>query len=547
MRDLIASYQDTKVSVLVLACIIGFIDEALMTVPVPIIPNLFLAGCQADLVQESFTVPSVKVNENRLCSEYLSSDFNDVCYGKNLSLANWTLSYISNGHIQKCSLSKGVTTCSNLSAHVSLAVTDNDNFDHAMLCYEGLVTREMCQMWTQCANHINVQVGIILSSKFVMRIILSPFLAVIPKYTGFLPVYYISVIIGVLSCTVYSISGHFYAILAGRLLHGWSASMLTVGNGGLLNYVFRHDDGERGLALGTYISFMALGSVVGPPFGGLFFSLLGNYAPYAVLGAFYVLFICAMFVLLKENTKDESVENSGLLDLLELIMDPYIAVCTLGFIFAGCSVSIIESALPHWMISTMSSAPWIQGIIYLPMAGMAVPCGILAGFAGKAIPRWGMVMVGNLCIGSSLVAIPLCTSAAHLILPMVLLGAGFGTLDSVLSAMISRFGYERHDGMYAPSVVICGIAFSFGFALGPSIMGTLINIVGFQWLITGLGCMVLPFALSSFFLRIGENGVSDFKGEDDREKSLNEKEELLKESLLSSQDGDKEILNSNNN
>ncbi|XP_071849443.1 synaptic vesicular amine transporter-like isoform X2 [Apostichopus japonicus] len=521
-RRYLSRCQNTKITILVLSCIIGFIDETLMTIPVPILPNLFLGKCQSELAHMHYNMAETQYRDDHVCSEELSMDLQTLCT-VDTEHDRWKIAFMIDGTNQVCWTAAFDDDVCMTSLH-NLSRRTNQTLE----CFEIPLTADICREWEDCEKEINVKVGVILSSKFLMRILLSPLLAVLPKYTGFLPVYHVAVTTGAISCTVYALSSLFPYILTARLIHGISATLLTVGMGGLTNYAFREDDKQRGIAIGTMISFMALGSVVGPPFGGLVFYLLGNFAPYTIMASVYVLFLGVSLLLLTENSLDESIQNSSPFDVIELILDPYIAICTLGFIFAGCSVSIIESSLPHWMITVMSSPAWLQGIIYLPMAGVAVPFGIIAGFAGTTIPRWLMVLAGFLSIGSALVAIPLCRSPEVLILPMILLGAGFGTLDSTLSALICKFGHERHAGMYAASIVICGVAFSFGFALGPSIMGILINLIGFQWLITGLGCMVVPFALASLILRIGENTSCD-EPELDKD-SHDEAQKLLPES-----------------
>ncbi|XP_071841998.1 chromaffin granule amine transporter-like [Apostichopus japonicus] len=520
----ISQYQDTKLTILVLACIIGFIDETLMTIPIPILPNLFLEKCQSALANSHLNlINNTQYRDDQvICSEELSTELNMLCSAEDTEYDKWTIAYIIDESNQICRTTYVDDDVCMTSLH-NISIPTNQNTE----CYEIPLTAEICREWKVCEKQLNVQVGVILSSKFLMRIVLSPLLAVLPKYTGFLPVCKVGVTMGLISCAVYTVSTQFHFILTARLIHGVSATLLTVGMGGLLNYSFREDDNQRGIAIAMKISFMALGSVVGPPFGGLFYYLYGNFAPYTILATVYVLYFGISVILLTENSVDESIQNSSIFDVLELLLDPYIAICTLGFVFAGCSVSIIESSLPHWMITVMSSPAWLQGIIYLPMAGVAVPCGILAGFAGTAVPRWLLVLAGFLSTGSALVLIPLCRSAEVLILPMFLLGAGFGTLDSTLSALICKFGYERHAGMYAASVVICGVFFSFGFALGPSIMGLLINFIGFRWLITGLGYMVIPFAGTSLILRMAENTTSDTDALQKDEDGHYEKEELL--------------------
>lgn len=83
------------------------------------------------------------------------------------------------------------------------------------------------------------------------------------------------------------------------------------------------DDEERGNAMALALGGLALGVLIGPPFGGFMYEFLGKASPFIVL-AFFALFDGLLQLLvLQPKVKKEDQEGAS---LKELIKDPYILV-----------------------------------------------------------------------------------------------------------------------------------------------------------------------------------------------------------------------------
>ena len=83
------------------------------------------------------------------------------------------------------------------------------------------------------------------------------------------------------------------------------------------------DDKERGNAMGIALGGLALGVLIGPPFGGFMYQFVGKSAPFIVL-AFLALLDGGLQMLVlqpKVNRSDEEAPS-----LKSLITDPYILV-----------------------------------------------------------------------------------------------------------------------------------------------------------------------------------------------------------------------------
>ncbi|KAG8539109.1 hypothetical protein GDO81_021441, partial [Engystomops pustulosus] len=92
---------------------------------------------------------------------------------------------------------------------------------------------------------------------------------------------------------------------------------------GMLASVYT-DDEERGNAMGIALGGLAMGVLVGPPFGSILYEFVGKTAPFLVL-AVLVLFDGALqlFILQPSRVQPESQTGTSLFTLLR---DPYIII-----------------------------------------------------------------------------------------------------------------------------------------------------------------------------------------------------------------------------
>ncbi|XP_013389837.1 synaptic vesicular amine transporter-like isoform X2 [Lingula anatina] len=97
--------------------------------------------------------------------------------------------------------------------------------------------------------------------------------------------------------------------------------------------------------------------------------------------------------------------------------------------------------------------------------------------------------------------IPFSKNIFHLIAPNFGLGFAIGMVDS---AMMPHMGYLvdlRHTSVYGSVYAIADVAFCLGFAVGPSLSGTIVKAVGFSWMLWGMAITVFLFAPLMYFLR----------------------------------------------
>lgn len=87
------------------------------------------------------------------------------------------------------------------------------------------------------------------------------------------------------------------------------------------------DDKERGNAMGIALGGLALGVLIGPPFGGFMYQFVGKSSPFIIL-AFLALLDGGLQLLVLQPKVDRTEEEAP--SLKALITDPYILVASGG-------------------------------------------------------------------------------------------------------------------------------------------------------------------------------------------------------------------------
>ncbi|KAM7330402.1 hypothetical protein ACRRTK_012015 [Alexandromys fortis] len=186
----------------------------------------------------------------------------------------------------------------------------------------------------------------------------------IPMFAGFCIMF--------ISTVMFAFSSSYAFLLIARSLQGIGSSCSSVAGMGMLASVYT-DDEERGNAMGIALGGLAMGVLVGPPFGSILYEFVGKTAPFLVLAALVLLDgAVQLFVLQPSRVQPESQKGTPLTTLLK---DPYILIAAGSICFANMGIAMLEPALPIWMMETMCSRKWQLGMVdssMMPIMGYLV-------------------------------------------------------------------------------------------------------------------------------------------------------------------------------
>ncbi|XP_040530754.1 synaptic vesicular amine transporter isoform X1 [Gallus gallus] len=344
----------------------------------------------------------------------------------------------------------------------------------------------------------NVQVGLLFASKATVQLITNPFIGPLTNRIGYQIPLFAGFCIMFVSTIMFAFSGSYTLLFIARSLQGVGSSCSSVAGMGMLASVYT-DDEERGNAMGIALGGLAMGVLVGPPFGSIMYEFVGKSSPFLVLAAL-ALFDGAVQLLVLQPSRAQAESQKGT-PLLTLMKDPYIIIAAGSICFANMAIAMLEPALPIWMMETMCSKKWQLGVAFLPASISYLIGTNLFGILAHKMGRWLCALLGMLIVGISILCVPFAKNIYGLIAPNFGVGFAIGMVDSSMMPIMGYLVDLRHVSVYGSVYAIADVAFCMGFAIGPSAGGAIAKAIGFPWLMTIIGIVDILFAPLCFFLR----------------------------------------------
>ncbi|CAH1175576.1 unnamed protein product [Phaedon cochleariae] len=335
-----------------------------------------------------------------------------------------------------------------------------------------------------------VEVGMMFASKAFVQLLANPFVGPLTHRIGYSIPMFAGFIIMFLSTIIFAFGRSYSVLFIARALQGIGSSCSSVSGMGMLAERYP-DDKERGNAMGIALGGLALGVLIGPPFGGVMYEFVGKSAPFLILSALALGDGLLQLLMLQPSVIRQDSDPPS---LKALVTDPYIIIAAGAITFANMGIAMLEPSLPIWMMDTMGAGRWKQGVTFLPASISYLIGTNLFGPLGHKMGRWLAALLGLIVIGICLMLIPLATSMNHLIVPNAGLGFAIGMVDS---SMMPELGYLvdiRHTAVYGSVYAIGDVAFCLGFAIGPAMSGTLVKTIGFEWMLFGIAILNFMYA-----------------------------------------------------
>ncbi|CAH8635244.1 unnamed protein product [Schistosoma rodhaini] len=350
---------------------------------------------------------------------------------------------------------------------------------------------------TNCSNlpnqttedySIHIKIGIMFTVKPLIQFLTNPIVGPItnrigysiPMFTGFLLLF--------ASTVVFAFETNFYVLLVARAIQGVGSACSSVSGMGMLA-TYYNDDTERGRAFAIALSGLAIGLLIGAPYGGITYQFISRQAPFLILASLTVIDGLLQLLALKPRVQRESQEGSG---LIELLKDPYILIAAGSITFGNLGMSVLEPTLPLWMKTTMNSTEWQQGVAFLPSSLSYLVGTNIFGPISHRIGRGYSAGLGLLITTGCLIGLPFSKRMEHLIAPMFGLGFAVGMVDSSMMPIMGYLVDLRHVAVYGSVYAIADVAFCFSFVIGPIVGSVLVKYLGFHWMmwITAIICFI---------------------------------------------------------
>jgi len=356
----------------------------------------------------------------------------------------------------------------------------------------------------------NMEVGMMFASKAFVQLIANPFVGPLTNRIGYEIPMFCGFFIMFFSTVIFAFGRSYTVLLLARALQGVGSSCSSVSGMGMLADRYP-DDKERGNAMGLALGGLAMGVVIGPPFGGFMYQFVGKTAPFLVLAFLALADGCLQLLILQPEVKKNTDPAPS---LKALVSDPYIQICAGAITFANMGIAMLEPSLPLHMMDTMGSEKWELGAAFIPAAISYLIGTNLFGPLGHKMGRWKAALVGLAVIGVALCLIPFATRPSQVIIPMAGLGFAIGMVDSSMMPELGNLVDLRHSSVYGGVYAIGDVAFCVGFAVGPALSGTLVKHLGFGNMLVACGCVCFLYCPFLLLLRDPPARTTQDKTED---------------------------------
>ncbi|EDW47734.1 GM20272 [Drosophila sechellia] len=188
-----------------------------------------------------------------------------------------------------------------------------------------------------------VEVGLLFASKAFVQLLVNPIVGPLTHRIGYSIPMFAGFVIMFLSTIIFAFGRSYLVLFVARALQGIGSSCSSVSGMGMLADRFT-DDKERGNAMGIALGGLALGVLIGPPFGGVMYEFVGKSAPFLILAALALGDGLLQFFMLQPSFQKAETEPPS---LKSLISDPYILIAAGAITFIPMATSITHLIIPN--------------------------------------------------------------------------------------------------------------------------------------------------------------------------------------------------------
>lgn len=259
-----------------------------------------------------------------------------------------------------------------------------------------------------------------------------------------------------------------------RTLQGVSSAASWVAGLALLARVY--PAAERGRAMGLAVAGTALGTLLGPPLGGILYDLGGPRLPFFVAAGIAAADGLARLVLISVEKREGDVQEA--FAFRTLFSDRFVLLGGAAVLLAAASKALIEPVLPLHLSEELGASASEVGLLF----GVAtLGYGLCAPAIGALSDRLGRPVLFSLGLVASGISLPLLVAPGSLFVEGLVL-AVFGVAAACalapaapyLAEAAERRGFANYGLVYA----FFNLAFAAGLALGPVLAALLADVLG---------------------------------------------------------------------
>ncbi|GFR69476.1 synaptic vesicular amine transporter [Elysia marginata] len=218
----------------------------------------------------------------------------------------------------------------------------------------------------------NTKISLLFASKTLVQVLTNLIVGPLTERIGYTMPMFTGFVVLLLSTIAFAYGNTYELLLAARAFQGVGTAFSTTSGMGLLASLYPNQN-ERAVAQTKAFSGLALGVLLGPPYGGILYQYFGGKETPCMILAATALFEGALQLCVMRPRVERQGKRGA--SLLKLLMDPYILVTAAAITISNLTTAVLEPALPIWMYYTMDAATWLQAHVctcMLPNIGALV-------------------------------------------------------------------------------------------------------------------------------------------------------------------------------
>ncbi|XP_077266596.1 synaptic vesicular amine transporter [Temnothorax americanus] len=343
----------------------------------------------------------------------------------------------------------------------------------------------------------NGRVGLLLSSKALVQLILNPAVGTLTGTLGYARPLFLGNLSLLLAAFLFAFGQTYEILFLARSVQGIASACIAVSGMSLVASQYSEED-ERSKIMGFVLGSIALGVLLGYPIGSVLYDLEGKMAPFLLVSSLIVIVICLQILTLDVQTNAESSEQQT--TWVHLLSNPHILIIS-GAIWCSTSpMAILEPCLPIWLRTHIKPKKWQLGTVFIPDS-----VGYLIGtnFFGVIAYRYGrskVAILAMLVVGVSAILIPSANTMSQLTFPHLGMGLGIGVADAALVPLLASL--VDRNGNYGPVYSIQQVAVSLAYFLGPITGGEMVKAIGFPWVMRVVGIVNMAYCPLLIYLTL---------------------------------------------
>ncbi|SES92607.1 Predicted arabinose efflux permease, MFS family [Salinibacillus kushneri] len=304
---------------------------------------------------------------------------------------------------------------------------------------------------------------------------------------------YSGLIFFILTSLLYFIDTGITFLLITRLLHGIALGMASTATGTIVAGVIPEE--RKGEGIGYYSMSITLATAIGP-FIGLFMS---EHTTYQVIFSFCLVLgiislLIAFFLNVPEGKKKAQPNNSNKWSLSSFI-EPKALPIALVVLIISLGYSSVLSFINFYAIEID-----LVEIASLFFVVYAVAILVSRPFTGRLMDLKGANSVmypAFILFGCGLLLLSTAENSIVLLLAGVLIGLGFGNMQSITQAIAVQVTPSHRVGLATSTYYI---SLDAGLGFGPYLLGMIIPFTGYRHLYIIMGLLVLATIVLYFFM-----------------------------------------------